>query len=129
MVNYWLVNHNWLSFSQTKEYCGFRFEFEQKKIQPSDKIIYFGDGFVLGLFEAVELVKDKFNGWNKKYPYQVRIRQLELPNNPPKDGLQVDWLKTKFMLKKDEGGSANPMPLTEKEFEDVANAVSGKESN
>jgi hypothetical protein len=125
MVNYWLVNHNWLSFSQTKEYCGFRAEFEQMKIHPSDKIIYFGDGFVLGLFEAVELVKDAFEGWNKPYRYQVRIKPLELPNNPPKDGLQVDWLKTKFMLSKDGGGSANLMPLTEKEFREVVSAVSG----
>lgn len=126
MVNYWLVNHNWLSFSQTREYCGFRGKFEQEKIQPSDKIVYFGDDFVLGLFEAVELVKDRFNGWNKPYPYQVRIKPLELPNNPPKGGLQIDWLKTKFMLRKDEGGSSILMPLTEKEFEDVVRAISGK---
>jgi len=125
MVNYWLVNHNWLSFSQTREYCGFRSDFEQKKIHPSDKIVYFGDGLVLGLFEAVELVKNKFNGWSGHYPYQVRIKTLDLPNNPPKSELRIDWLKTKFMLRKDEGGSANLMSLTEKEFEEIVHTVSG----
>jgi hypothetical protein len=124
MVNYWLVNHNWLSFSQTKEYCGFRIEFEQKKIHPSDRIVYFGDGFVLGLFEAVELVEDKFYGWNQRYRYQVRIKLLDLPNNPAKGGLPLEWLKTKFMLARHEGGSGSIMALTEKEFEDVARAVS-----
>ncbi len=124
MVNYWLVNHNWLSFSQTREYCGFRMEFEQKKIRPSDKIVYFGDSFVLGLFEAVELVTDAFKGWNKPYRYQVRIKPLDMPNNPPKGGLQVEWLKTKLMLAKHEGGSGSLMALTEKEFGEVINAVS-----
>ena len=124
MVNYWLVNHNWLSFSQTREYCGFRSDFEQMKIHPLDKIVYFGDGLVLGLFEAVELVKNEFNGWKGHYPYQIRIKLLEIPNNPPKGELQIDWLKTKFMLRKDAGGSANLMPLTEKEFDEVVKAFS-----
>lgn len=124
MVNYWLVNHNWVSFSQTREYCGFRLEFDQKRIHPFDKIVYYGDGFVLGLFEAVALVKDEFNGWNKRYSYQVRIKSLALPNNPPKGGLRADGLKTKIFVAMHEGHSGSLLALTEKEFEEVVNAVS-----
>lgn len=125
MVKYWLVNHNWVSFSRTQEYCGFSREWEQKQIQLGDKIVYFGDGLVLGLFEAVALVKNEFRNWQKPYPFQVKIKPLKLANNPPKGGMQDDKIKGKLMITREKGGSPNLVPLTEVEFKEVERQLNG----
>lgn len=52
---FWLVNHSWESFKRTKEYCGFVSETERNKIKVGDRIVYFGNSLVFGLFEVVAL--------------------------------------------------------------------------
>jgi len=123
MVKLWLVNHNWVSFSRTQEYCGFTREWEQKQIQPGDKLIYFGDGLVLGLFEAVSLVKNEFRNWQRPFPFQVKIKPLVLSGNPPNGGLKFDKLKAKLMITREKGGSPNLVPLSEIEFNEVVSLL------
>ena len=123
-MNYWLINHSWESFRRTQEYCGFMVEAERDKIKVGDKIVYYGQGLVFGIFEAASLVENEFNGWGKKYPFQVKFQPLPIPNNPTKQGLVAKGLQGKIFLTKAGGGSPNLVELNEYEFNKVKQAVS-----
>ena len=79
---------------RTKEYCGFMSEEERDQISVGDIVVYFGQGVVFGVFEAIELVNDEFNGWKKKYPYQVKLKPVLLSQK----GLIAKQLQDKFTL-------------------------------
>ncbi len=123
-MKYWLVNHSWESFRRTQEYCGFMSPAEQEKVKVGDGIVYFGQGLVFGVFEAIALVENEFNGWEKKYPFQVKIKPLEIPNNPVPKGIIAKSLQSKIGLAKMEGKSSNIVELSEEEFEQVKQAIS-----
>lgn len=93
----YLINHSWDSYMRTKEYCGFISEEERDQISLGDIIVYFGQGIVFGLFEATDLVYNEFNGWKKKYPYQVKLKPILLSSK----GLIVKQLQDKFTLLKE----------------------------
>jgi hypothetical protein len=98
---------------------------EQEKVKVGDKIVYFGQGLVFGVFEAVALVENEFNGWEKKYPFQIKIKPLEIPNNPVPKGLMAKSLQSKIGLAKIEGKSSNIVELSKEEFEQTKQAISG----
>jgi hypothetical protein len=122
-MNYWLVNHSWESFRRTQEYCGFISGAERDKISVGDRIVYFGQGLVFGVFEAVALVENEFNGWEKKYPFQVKIKPLEIQNNPVPKGVVAKSLQSKIGLAKMEGKSSNLVELTEEEFMKIKTVI------
>ncbi len=122
-MTFWLVNHSWESFRRTQEYCGFISEAERDKIAVGDRIVYFGQSLVFGVFEIVALVESEFNGWEKKYPFQVKLKPLEIPNNPTTKGVLAKPLQSKIGLAKMEGKSSNLVELTAEEFEKVKKAL------
>jgi hypothetical protein len=79
---------------------------------------------VFGVFEAVALVENEFNGWEKKYPFQVKIKPLEIPNNPVPKGIMAKVLQSKIGLAKMEVKSSNIVELSKEEFEQIKQAVS-----
>src|SRR3990167_9491308 len=110
-MTFWLVNHSWESFKATKEYCGFQVESERDKISIDDKIVYFGQSLVFGVFEVVSLPNDEFKGWKKNYPYQVKLRPILIAQG----GLIAKPLESKILLQKSAGGSPNLLELSEQE--------------
>jgi len=123
-MSFWLVNHSWESFRATREYCGFISEDERNKIKVDDKIVYYGQGLVFGIFEAVALVENEFNGWQKKYPFQVKLKPLLISNNPTKQGIVAKALQGKLYLTKAGGRSSNQVELNEYEFNKIKQAIS-----
>jgi len=79
---------------------------------------------VFGVFEAIALVKNEFNGWEKKHPFQVKLKHLEIPNNPTTKRLMAKQLQSKIGLAKMEEKSPNIVELSKKEFEQVKQAIS-----
>ncbi|MDO8427737.1 MAG: hypothetical protein Q7S92_00820, partial [Candidatus Diapherotrites archaeon] len=118
-MKYWLVNHSWESFRRTQEYCGFISEEERNKIQVGNKIVYFGQAIVFGLFEVIELPDNEFKGWQKSYPFQVKLKSILIP----KGGLLAKVLESKLLLQKSEGGSSNLVELSEIEFDQIKLAI------
>lgn len=123
MPKYWLVNHSWESFRRTQEYCGFRSPTERDKISVGDKVVYYGNGLVFGVFEVVALVDNKFRGWERAYPYQIKIKPLDIPNNPTRSGILARTLTGKIKLQKSLGGSPNLVELSKEEFYKVVEAL------
>jgi len=122
-VKYWLINHSWESFRRTQEYCGFMIKAERDKINADDRLVYFGQGLVFGVFEVIALIESEFNGWEKKYPFQVKIKPLAIQNNPIIKGLIARPLQSKIGLAKMEGKSSNLLQLTKEEFEKIETAI------
>lgn len=122
-MKFWLINHSWESFRRTQEYCGFMNPAERDKVSVGDKVVYYGNGLVLGVFEVVALVDNEFKGWQKSYPFQLKIKPLEIPNNPIKSGILAKPLADKISLQKAHGGSPNLVELTEEEFNQVVEAI------
>ena len=122
-MSVWLVNHSWESFRRTQEYCGFATQSERDKIKVGDKVVYFGQGIVFGIFEAAMLVEDEFNGWGKKYPFQVKLKRVALATG----GLVVKQLESKILLQKSDGGSPNLLELSEIEFSKIKQAIDLKQ--
>lgn len=116
---FWLVNHSWESFKATREYCGFILESERNKIAVGDKIVYFGQGMVFGLFEAVALVEDEFKGWKKVYSFQVSLRPIVIAEG----GLVAKSLQDKIQGQKAQGGSPNLVELSENQFNQIKQAI------
>jgi len=122
-MKHWLVNHSWESFRRTQEYCGFMNPAERDKVSVGDRVVYYGNGLVFGVFEVVALVDNEFKGWQKAYPFQLKIKPLEIPNNPIKGGILAKPLADKISLQKAYGGSPNLVELTEDEFNQVVEAI------
>lgn len=118
-MNYWLVNHAWESFKRTQEYCGFINENERNKIQTGDKIVYFGNSIVFGLFEAIALVENEFKNWEKSYRFQVKLKPIAIT----KTGLLAKPLESKILLQKSQGGSPNLVEISENEFNQIKQAI------
>ena len=121
-MNFWLVNHSWESFKATKEYCGFISEAERDRIAIGDRIVYFGQSLVFGIFEAVALPVDEFRGWKKGYPFQVKLKPIALAQA----GLIAKVLESKILLQKSSGGSPNLLELNEQEFNKIKEAIEMK---
>ena len=115
---FWLINHSWESFKATKEYCGFVSEAERDRIAIGDRIVYFGQSLVFGIFEAVALPVDEFRGWKKSYPFQVKLKPIVLAQG----GLIAKLLESKIVLQKSSGGSPNLLELNEQEFNKIKQA-------
>ena len=121
-MKFWLVNHFWESFKATKEYCGFQAESERNRIAIGDKIVYFGQSIVFGIFETVDLPNDKFRGWKKSYPFQVKLKSIAFAQG----GLIAKPLESKFLLQKSAGGSPNLLELNEEEYNKIKEAIEFK---
>ncbi len=117
-MKFWLINHSWESFKATKEYCGFISEAERDRIAIGDRIVYFGQSLVFGIFEAVALPVDEFRGWKKSYPFQVKLKPIVLAQG----GLIAKLLESKIVLQKSSGGSPNLLELNEQEFNKIKQA-------
>lgn len=111
-MKYWLINHSWESFVRTKEYCGFMAKDERDQIDVGDKVVYFGQGIVFGLFDAVAQVDNEFKGWKGNYPCQVKLAPVIIS----KTGLMARFLQSKFLMMKDEHQYRNLTELTEEEY-------------
>lgn len=118
-MSFWLINHSWESFRRTQEYCGFQSETERNNIKIGDKLTYFGNGLVFGLFEVIALPENEFKGWQKPYVYQVKLNPILIA----KGGLTAKPLESKILMKKSEGGSPNLVELTENEFKQIKQAI------
>ncbi len=118
-MKYWLINHSWESFKATKEYCGFQVESERDKISVGDKIVYFGQSLVFGVFEAMALPNDEFRSWKKPYPFQVKLAPIALAQG----GLIAKPLESKVLLQKSAGGSPNLLELRSQEFDKIEKSV------
>lgn len=121
-MKYWLVHHSWESFRRTQEYCGFVKPAERDKISVSDKIVYFGNGLVFGVFEVIKKVDNEFNEWERSYPFQIKIKPLEISNNPTK-GINARVLQDKIGIQKAKGSSPNLVELTENEFNQIKQVI------
>jgi hypothetical protein len=104
---------------RTKEYCGFMFEDEQKTINKGDIVVYFGQGIIFGIFEAIDLVNNEYNGWKKKYPYQVKLKPLLLSQK----GLIAKQLQEKFIMLREENKLSNIVELTENEYNLIKKSI------
>src|SRR3989338_9726641 len=122
-MKYWLVNRSWESFKRTQEFCGFISETERDKIIVGDKIVYFGNGIVLGVFEAIALPNFEFKCWQKNYPFQVKLKLLSIS----KRGLLAKPLESKILMQKSQGQSQNLVELTEKEFHQIKDVIDANE--
>lgn len=120
---FWLVNHSWESFKRTQEYCGFISEQERNKIKTGDKIVYFGQGIVFGLFEAIDLPDNEFKGWQKPYPFQIKLKPIIVS----KKGMIAKQLQSKIQLQKMQGNSFEVVELTENEFNQIKKAIEKEE--
>lgn len=118
-MKFWLVNHSWESFKATKEYCGFQPESERNKISIEDKIVYFGQSLVFGVFEVGSLPNNEFKGWKKNYPYQVKLKPILIAQG----GLIAKPLESKILLQKSSGGSSNLLELSEQEYFKIKEAI------
>lgn len=118
-MKYWLVNHSWESFKASKEYCGFQTETERDKISIGDNVVYFGQGLVFGIFEAVALPNNEFKGWKKPYTFQVKIKPVVMSQG----GLIAKPLESKILLQKSSGGSPNLLELTNEEYGKIENGI------
>ncbi len=105
------------------QYCGFQSEAERNKIKVGDKLPYFGNGIVFGVFEVTALPENEFSSWEKSYPFQVKIKPLSIPNNPTTRGVLATPLKNKIDLQKIKGGLSNLVELTEQEFNQISKAI------
>ena len=121
-MKFWLINHSWESFKATKEYCGFISEAERNRIAIGDRIVYFGQGLVFGIFEAVALPVDEFKGWKKSYPFQVKLKSVAIAQG----GLIAKPLEGKILLQKSFGGSPNLLELNEQEYNKIKEAIESK---
>ena len=120
---FWLVNHSWESFKRTQEYCGFISEQERNKIKVGDKIVYFGQGIVFGLFEAIDLPENEFRDWQKPYAFQVRLKPILIS----KKGLITKPLQSKIQLQKMKGSASLIVELTENEFNQIKKTMENNE--
>jgi hypothetical protein len=118
-MSFWLINHSWKSFKRTQKYCGFIHEMERDKIKVGDRVVYFGNSLVLGLFEVIALPDNEFKGWQKPYSFQVKLKSIIIA----KAGLLAKPLESKIKLQKSEGGSPNLLKLTENEFNQIMEAI------
>jgi hypothetical protein len=119
MTKFWLVNHSWESFKRTKEYCGFTSESVRNRISIEDKIVYFGQGIVFGLFEVISLPNNEFKGWKKDYPYQVKLKPIILSQR----GLYAKPLESKILMHKAEERNSDLVELTKDEFIQIKKAI------
>ena len=122
-MSFWLVNHSWESFRRTQEYCGFNDFAERDKIKIGDKIVYLGQGIVFGLFEAVGLPDKEFKGWQKSYPFQVKLKPIAII----KGGLMAKCLQDKVQIEKSKGKSPNLVELPENEFNQIKKSIENGE--
>lgn len=118
-MKFWLVNHSWESFKSTKEYAGFLSESERNKISKGDKIVYFGQGIVFGLFEVSGLVSMEYKYWKHVYPHQIRLKLIKLAEG----GLAAKPLQDKIRIQKASGGSSNLLELSEQEYNKIKEAI------
>ncbi|HLC78861.1 MAG TPA: hypothetical protein VJG83_00385 [archaeon] len=122
-MKFWLVNHSWESFKATKEYCGFQVESERNKISVGDRIVYFGQGLVFGVFEVSALPNNEFNGWKKAYSFQVKLNQIALALG----GLIAKPLESKILIQKSSGGSPNLLELSKQEYDNIKETIEQKQ--
>lgn len=118
-MKYWVINHSWESFRRTKEYCGFDNLPDQERINIDDKIIYYGQGLVFGIFEATEHCYNEFRKWERNYPHQVKLKPIVIA----KGGLMAKPLQDKIQAQKAQGGSSNLVELSENEFNQIKEAI------
>jgi len=122
-MNFWLVNHSWQAFKATQEYCGFVTREERNKIQVGDKIVYFGQGLVFGVFEVIKLVENEFNDWKRSYHFQIKLNPIVISEGD----LIAKPLESKILLQKSTGGSPNLLELTEVEFNQIEQVIKEKQ--
>ena len=117
-MKFWLVHHSWESFKATSEYCGFTSETERDKINIGDKIAYYGQGIIFGIFEAIALVENEFK-WKKPYIFQVKLKPIAIAEG----GLMAKPIESKILLQKSNGGSSNLLEIKQMEFEQIKQAI------
>ncbi len=115
----YLINHSWESFYKTKEYCGFIDEEERNLVKIGDTIVYFGQGIIFGVFEAISLVDNEFNGWKKKYPFQIKLKELFVIKN----GIIAKQLQDRFRLLKENNRYNNLIELSEDELKMIMESI------
>ena len=118
-MNRWLYNHSWDDYKKTTAVIGFATDSERRLIARGDKIVYFGNGLVAGIFEAADFVQNQFSGWSEPRPLQVKLN----PQNIPSADLVAKPLRYKVSLESPIPGSKNLYLLSEQEFNKIELAI------
>lgn len=118
-MKFFLVNHEWGDFRKTIEYIGFASEAERKPVSIGDRIVYFGQGLVAGVFEASSFVQGEFSGWREELPFQIKLKALHIPLPE----LIAKPLHYKVQLQKPVEGSPRLFELSEQEFSKIVRDI------
>ncbi|HLC79469.1 MAG TPA: hypothetical protein VJG83_03480 [archaeon] len=121
-MNYFVVVIAWDDYKKTLEYVGFSSEMEMKIISLGDRVVYFSEGLIAGIFEAESFCKNEFSGWQKELPFQIKLRPLLVPE---KDFIARP-LKYKVQLEKSIPPSSSLYKLSEQEFSKISLGISQK---
>ncbi len=81
----------------------------------NDDIVYYGQGVVFGLFKVLKPVDKEFNGWDKNYPFQIKIEPVIVV----KEGVSAKSLQKKIQMQKTIGASLNLVRLSDTEFSQI----------
>lgn len=118
-MKYYIINHSFDSYVKTKEYCGFINKDERNIVTTGDYIIYFGQGVIFGIFEAIDLVDNKFNNWKGSYPYQIKLKPIYLSQR----GVLAKSFSEKFKLLREDNQYRNIVELNEDEYILIKNSI------
>ncbi|MDD3178336.1 MAG: hypothetical protein PHR26_02345 [Candidatus ainarchaeum sp.] len=118
-MKYYIINHSFDSYVKTKEYCGFINKDERNIVNIGDYIIYFGQGVIFGIFEAIDLVDNEFNNWKGNYPYQIKLKPIYLSQR----GILAKTFSEKFKLLREDNQYRNIVELNEDEYILIKNSI------
>ena len=116
---------NWMlcgaldEWGASREYCGFRTRTERATVALGDRIIYFCNGLVVGVFGAGKFVENESAGLRQK-PFQIRLKEIALPQH----GLVAGPLHYKTSLQKHVQGSPTLWEISEWEYNKIMQALS-----
>lgn len=115
----WIIAHSWKSFSQTEKYCGFLLSKERDKIKNDDIVVYYGQGIIFGVFKVIGSVEREFDGWDKVYPFQIKIAPILVSKN----GLSAKVIQYRLHDQRMLGGSSNLMKISDIEFNQIKHSI------
>jgi len=114
----WMFNGSLDDWAATREGCGFASAQELEPVSDGDKIIYFCNGLILGIFEAEKIAGAGFAALKGK-PYQVKLQKILIPQK----GLVASPLHYKISLQKHAKGSPTLWEISEWECNKIMQAL------
>ncbi len=114
----WMLNASLEDWEATRDYCGFGSEQERSPISAGDRIIYFCNGLIVGVFEAGKTVESEFSGL-KERQFQVKLRKILVPEN----GLVASPLHYRTRLQPHAPLSPSLWGVSAREYEKIMQAL------